>query len=264
MPPITLLSDFGQFYPSIMKGVILNINHHAAIVDITHSVQPQNIREGAFLLMCAAPYFPSGTVHIAVVDPGVGTSRRAIAVEARGHDRARGYGLINQYFVGPDNGILIPAARRTGEITVYAIDESDFPDASRTFHGRDIFAPVGALLSKGHAINELGTPVDDYKIIDFEMSLEEKRIRGEVIYIDSFGNIITSIPGSIVAERARFGSDLRVNGRTMRFLQTYGLAAGGEPLATIGSHQCLEIAMNRRSAAMFMRLSVGDRVEVVF
>lgn len=263
MPPITLLSDFGSFYPAIMKGVILSINSKALITDISHSVQPQNIREGAFLLMCAAPYFPSGTVHIAVVDPGVGTSRRAIAIEARAHDR-RGYGLINQYFVGPDNGILIPAARRIGEVTVYAIDGRNFPDASHTFHGRDIFAPVGARLSKGHAINELGTPVDDYKIIDFEISLEEKRIRGEVIYIDNFGNVITSIPGSAVAERVRFGNDLKVNGRTMRFLMTYGLAAGGEPLATIGSHQYLELSVNRRSAALFMRLSVGDRVEVVF
>ncbi|MBC7109691.1 MAG: SAM-dependent chlorinase/fluorinase, partial [Archaeoglobi archaeon] len=126
MSLITLLTDFGDFYPGVMKGVILKINPHARIIDLSHSVSPQNVKEGAFLLLSAAPYFPDGTIHVAVVDPTVGTERKALMIEAG-----------NQILIGPDNGLLIPAARKLGDFKVYEIlIEAE----SRTFHGRDVFA----------------------------------------------------------------------------------------------------------------------------
>ncbi|MDP2765996.1 MAG: SAM-dependent chlorinase/fluorinase, partial [Candidatus Methanoperedens sp.] len=136
---ITLLSDFGDVYPASMKGVILSINPAANIVDISHSVSPHDIRAGAFILMITARYFPSNTVHIAVVDPGVGTKRRALAIRAESESGIH-------YLIGPDNGLLIPAAKSLGDFKVYEITNTNLfqKNISSTFHGRDIFAPVGA------------------------------------------------------------------------------------------------------------------------
>ncbi|HEX7627299.1 MAG TPA: SAM-dependent chlorinase/fluorinase, partial [Candidatus Methanoperedens sp.] len=160
---ITLLSDFGDVYPASMKGVILGIDPGANIVDITHSIPRHDIRAGAFILMTCAKYFPSGTIHIAVVDPGVGTKRRAIAIQTISHD-----GEIH-YFIGPDNGLLIPAAKSIGIIEVYEISNTNLfgKNISCTFHGRDIFAPVGAHISKGSRIEDVGGHILDYKDLDF-------------------------------------------------------------------------------------------------
>ncbi|MGA9188407.1 MAG: SAM-dependent chlorinase/fluorinase, partial [Methanosarcina sp.] len=163
MSIISLTTDFGDLYPAAMKAVILGINPDVRIIDVTHSVQQAGVREGAFAIYSLVPYFPKGTVHVGVVDPGVGTSRRALAVIA-------GSAGKEQFFVGPDNGLLIPAARRLGKMEVYEITNPELmlkSGVSATFHGRDIFAPVGAHLSKGTSIEAVGQKVSDFVDLDF-------------------------------------------------------------------------------------------------
>ncbi|MCX9084713.1 MAG: SAM-dependent chlorinase/fluorinase [Candidatus Methanoperedens sp.] len=219
---ITLLSDFGDVYPSSMKGVILGINPDANIVDISHAIPRHDIHTGAFVLMTCAIYFPTCTVHIAVVDPGVGTNRRPIAAMAQSH-----HGDI-QYFIGPDNGLLIPAARSIGKLQVYEITNRDFfrTMPSQTFHGRDIFAPVGAHISKGVGLEDVGVEIFDFIDLDF-------------------------------------GDILEIEGIRVPFLKSYGFCKDGEPLALIGSHSYLEIAINQGNAARFFRKKIGNELIVI-
>lgn len=258
---VTLLSDFGDAYPASMKGVILNINPSANIVDISHSIPPHDVRAGAFVLMTSAKYFPTGTVHIAVIDPGVGTKRRPIAIRAESSDH------IVHFFIGPDNGLLIPAARSIGEIEVYEITNVDLlrsgNDISSTFHGRDIFAPVGAHISYGMEIRNVGNGIHDFVDMDFgENKIErtECLIRGKIIFIDSFGNIITNIPAKIVDLRE--GDILGIGKKQIKFTRSYGFCKIGYPLALIGSHGYLEIAVNQGNAAYFFRKKSGDRMTI--
>ncbi len=247
MSVVTLLTDFGDFYPGVMKGVILSVNPDVKIVDISHGVPPQHVRCGAFLLYVAVPFFPRGSVHVAVVDPGVGTSRRPLVVSAGG-----------SFLVGPDNGVLIPAARRLGRFSVYeiALDGS----VSDTFHGRDVFAPVAARLARGD-VSSLGQEVSDFVDMDFgEVMEKEDRIRGEIVFVDAFGNLVTNIPGGLVAGK----KSISVFGMRVPFLRTYGLARQGEVLALVGSHGFLEIAVNGGSAARLLGCGEGDRVEISF
>lgn len=262
MPVITLTTDFGDppLYPAAMKAVIFGLNPEARIVDITHSVPRAGIREGAFALYFLAPYFPPQTVHVAVVDPGVGTSRRPLAIKAGSSGK-------EHFFVGPDNGLLIPAARRIGAglMEVYEITNRALmlTGISNTFHGRDVFAPVGARLSKGFPIEKVGPKISDFTDLDFgNFGIDGKVIFGEVLFIDSFGNVITNIPGELVLELCAFGAELEVNGRLLPFVQTYGLARPGEPLALIGSHGFLEFAVNRGDAALELGLKNGVQVEI--
>ncbi len=252
---ITLLSDFGDIYPASMKGVILGIDPDANIVDISHSVPRQDIRAGAFILMTCARYFPSGTVHIAVVDPGVGTKRRAIAVKATSHD-----GEIH-YFIGPDNGLLIPAAKSIGNIEVYEISNANLfqEKISCTFHGRDIFAPVGAHISRGSRIEEVGRRIFDFNDIDFGMGIKMNgSIHGKVIYIDSFGNIITNISGESVNFRS--GDELLIEKRRAIFGNSYGFYKEGHPMVLVGSHGFLEVAVNMGNAAKMFCKKQGDEI----
>lgn len=252
---ITLLSDFGDVYPASMKGVILGINPAAGIVDISHSAPRHDVRAGAFMLMNSARYFPSGTVHIAVIDPGVGTKRRTIAVRAESPDFGR------HYFVGPDNGILIPAARSIGEFEVYEITNKNLirESISGTFHGRDIFAPVGAHISKGLDICDVGEMIFDFVDLDFGKGIKKNgTLEGRVIFIDSFGNIVTNIPAGIV--EFRHGDALELDKKQVLFLSSYGFCSEGEPLALIGSHGYLEIAVNLGSAAEFFNKKQGDKI----
>jgi len=259
MSVITLTTDFGDLYPAAMKAVILGINPDVQIVDVTHSVRQAGIREGAFALYSLVPYFPKKTVHIGVVDPGVGTSRRALAVKA-------GVAGSEQFFVGPDNGLLIPAARRLGEIEVYEITNRDLmlnSGTSATFHGRDIFAPVGAHLSKGLPIEEVGQKVSDFVDLDFGyFGVDGPFLMGEVVFVDSFGNVITNIPEDAILRFCTFGSSVEVNGRKIPFVQTYGLAGKKEALALIGSHGFLEIAVNQGSAKLQFGLKDGKPVAI--
>lgn len=259
MSLISLTTDFGDLYPAAMKAVILGINPELQIIDIIHSIRQAGIREGAFALYSLVQYFPEGTIHIGVVDPGVGTSRRALAIKA-------GCAREEQFFVGPDNGLLIPAARRLGEIEVYEITNPELmfkSGISATFHGRDIFAPVGAHISKGIPIEDVGPRISDFVNLDFEnFGIDGPFLIGEVIFADSFGNIITNIPQEVVFKFSTFGSQIEVNGRRISFVQTYGFMGQEEPLALIGSHGFLEIAVNKGNASLHFGLKSGDQVVI--
>lgn len=252
---ITLLTDFGDVYPASMKGVILCIDPTANIVDISHTVKRHDVRAGAFMLMVCARFFPSGTVHVAVVDPGVGTKRRAIAVRVESGDT----GI--HYFIGPDNGLLIPAARSIGEPEVYEITNRELfnKDISSTFHGRDIFAPVGARISNGMDISDAGERVSDFIDLDFGMGEKKgETLEGRVIFIDGFGNIVTNIHSSKVDLRP--GEAARIDEQMLTFHRYYGSCGEGEPLMVIGSHGYLEIAVNKGNAAFFFNKKQGDVV----
>lgn len=254
---ITLLSDFGDAYPASMKGVILGIDPGANIVDITHSISRHNIRAGAFILMTTAKYYPSGTVHIAVVDPGVGTKRRAIAIRAESRD------VKAHFFIGPDNGLLIPAAKSIGEIKVYEISNRALfrKNISGTFHGRDIFAPIGAYISKGVGIEKVGNSINDFKILDFGKGKKiDDSLQGEVIYIDIFGNIITNFFGKSVDFQS--GDELIIDKRKVIFSSSYGFCEEGDPLILVGSHGYLEIAVNMGSAARMFCKKQGDEIKI--
>ncbi len=253
---ITLLSDFGDVYPASMKGVILSINPAASIVDISHSVPSHDIRAGAFILMITARYFPSNTVHIAVVDPGVGTKRRALAIRAESESGIH-------YLIGPDNGLLIPAAKSFGDFKVYEITNKALfrKNISSTFHGRDIFVPVGAHISKGLNIIDVGRQIFDYVDLDFGKGIKKDDVvEGRVIFIDSFGNVVTNISKDSVDSQP--GDILEIQKIRVLFYKSYGFCKTGEPLALIGSHGFLEIALNRGNAALFFNKKQGDEIIV--
>jgi S-adenosylmethionine hydrolase len=259
MSLISLTTDFGDLYPAAMKAVILRINPAVQIIDITHSIRRAGIREGAFALYSLVRYFPQGTVHVGVVDPGVGTTRRALAIKAGREEK-------EQFLVGPDNGLLIPAARCLGEMEVYEITNSELTlklGISATFHGRDIFAPAGAHLSKGIPIEAVGPRISDFVDLDLgNFGIDGPFLIGEVVFSDSFGNVITNIPEDIVLKFSTFGSQVEVNGRKVSFVQTYGLVGQEKPLALIGSHGFLEIAVNKGNAALQFGLKSGDQVVI--
>lgn len=263
MQLISLTTDFGDLYPAAMKAVILGINPDVAIIDITHSIRQAGIREGAFALYSLTPYFPAKTIQVGVVDPGVGTSRRALAIKA-------GEPGKEQFFIGPDNGLLIPAARSLGKMEVYEITNRDLmlksnilSKISATFHGRDIFAPVAAHISKGVPIESVGQKLSDFVNLDFgKCGVDGAFLAGEVIYTDSFGNVITNIPENMILSFSGFGSQVGVNGRPVSFVQTYGFVKEKEALILIGSHGFLEIAINGGNAALQFGLKSGDSVAI--
>jgi S-adenosylmethionine hydrolase len=246
---ITLLTDFGDLYPAVMKGIILRIDPDVKIIDVSHNIPPQNIGAGAFALMYVAGRFPEGTIHVAVIDPGVGTGRRSIVIKGK------------QIFVGPDNGLLIPAARSMGDFTVYEIpSEMCISPISSTFHGRDVFAPVAARISKGYDISEF-RKIDDFIELDFgEVYASKESLRGEVIYIDDFGNVITNIPGSLVLENINYGDHVELLGRQVPFVMTYDETPS--ELIMVGSHNFLEISVKGGNAAKLFGLHIGDVVHI--
>ncbi|MCL7415714.1 MAG: S-adenosyl-l-methionine hydroxide adenosyltransferase family protein [ANME-2 cluster archaeon] len=255
MAVISMLSDFGHLYPAQMKAVILRINPSAVLVDISHHIPAQGIKAGAFALMVSAPYFPEGTVHLAVVDPGVGTSRRPIVVESGAH-----------LFVGPDNGLLIPAAfKLSQDFKVWEITNPElFLILSSTFHGRDIFAPVAARLSLGMAASDVGNEIADFVELDLgTLQVIDGKVRGQVVYVDSFGNVITNIPGEFVIKRFKFGDMLDICGTTMPFVHTYISVKEGAPLALVGSHGYLEISVNLGNAVELLELDIGDIFDLI-
>jgi len=243
---ITLLTDFGtaDYFVGAMKGVILSINPQAVIVDITHEIPAQDVAAGAFQLLAAYDTFPSGTIHVAVVDPGVGSSRRPIVVAAG-----------NYFFVGPDNGIFTHIYDRNPSFQAFHITDEKFfrHPVSNTFHGRDIFAPVAAALSTGVDSSSLGPRISD-PIPLF------KSAKPQVIHIDHFGNLITNI----TREQFKEGTTLSVNGTAIRALRKFfGEQMGEEPFAIWGSTGFLEIAVNGRSAAEILGVKLGDRITLI-
>ncbi len=257
MTVITLLSDFGLKDPYVaeMKAVILSINPEARIVDITHEVDKFNIRMGAFVLASAAPYFPHNTVHVAVVDPGVGTKRRPIIAETK-----RGF------YVGPDNGLLMLAAHKEGIIKVYHIDNPKYmlSRVSRTFHGRDIFAPAAAHLAAGTSPSEFGPAIQNYVLPEFAKPQARKdEVAGEVLHIDGFGNIVSNISVEDFESAGFHEGDsllVRLGGKTLtlQFCSAYGEVPAGTALAIVGSSNFLELAVNQGSASRTFKAKVGD------
>ncbi len=237
---ITFLTDFGSFYLSQMKGVILQRTGDVVFVEISTDIPPQDVMSGAFALMVASRYFPPGTIHIAVVDPGVGTERAAICVKSGGH-----------VFIGPDNGILLPAARALGSPVAWMLDVPE--DASPTFHGRDVFARTAAEIICGTPIEDLGTPFEPHDLDLGSPRIVANGIEASVIYVDDFGNVVLNM-------RRLPESDVRLMGRRLRRVRTYGEAGWNESLITLGSHGFAEIAVNGGSAAELFGLSTGDKI----
>jgi hypothetical protein len=225
------------------------------VVDISHEVQAQNIDEGAAILAAACPVFPAGTVHVGVVDPGVGTERDGLVIQAGGH-----------WLVGPDNGLFAPVVRRLGAETAcaYRIENRDWmrSQISATFHGRDVFAPVAGMLSRGEAIAEVGSLCAGWKSEALAAVPEQSDggWRGQVVTVDGFGNLITNIPGELLGACSR----IAVGGVTLHGLvRTYGDAPDDAKLvALIGSEGLLEIAAPGGSGATVLGVGVGAVVEV--
>jgi S-adenosyl-L-methionine hydrolase (adenosine-forming) len=253
---ITLTTDFGLKDPYVaeMKGVILSINPDAKLIDVSHDVEKFDIRMGAFMLASVTPYFPKGTVHLAVIDPGVGTDRRAIVVQTK-----------DAFFVGPDNGLLMLTAKSYGILNVFEIANPAFrlPRVSSTFHGRDIFAPAAAYLDKGVKPEQFGSKVTDFVIPKFVYaSRKSNTLTGEVLNIDSFGNIVTNIVEKELGKIERAIVKLSDCSLEFTFAKTYAEAKPKEPIALIGSHGFLEISLNKGSAAEKFKIHSGDAVTV--
>jgi len=250
-----LTTDFGtrDWFVGTMKGVVLGIHPRAAVVDLTHEIPPGDIRAGAFALMAGYRFFPKGTVHVAVVDPGVGGPRRAIAVQT-----------ADYVFVGPDNGVLSWALARERIKTVRRIEAGKYflKPVSRTFHGRDIFAPVAAHLSRGLSIQRLGRGVDDWVRLSWPQPTRSRgMVRGEIIYLDRFGNAITNVESE--PELNEQAVTCEVAGRRKArcaLAEFYGAVPGNRPVAVMGSSGFLEIAVNGDSAARRFGLKTGDAV----
>ncbi len=253
---VTLTSDFGASeYVAAMKGVLLGMDRDLRIVDVRHDISPGNVAEGAFALFTTAPHFPFA-IHVGVVDPGVGTARRGLAVVCEG-----------AIFVGPDNGLLMPAAKRMGVKDVRDLTNSVFwrHPVHPTFHGRDVFAPVAGHLAMGAKVADLGPSIRDPIDLDFgRFEATEGGISAEIIYVDRFGNIVTNVPGTDAESRWPYGAAVRVKVTShdfaAPFLRTYAMAAPGAFLLTIGSHGFLEIAANGDSAARRTGVRSRDRV----
>ena len=258
---LSLLTDFGLTDPFVaeMKAVIISICSDARIIDVSHLVEKFNVRMGSFLLASVAPYFPEGTVHVAVVDPGVGTERRPIAIHTQ-----------RSIFVGPDNGLLVPAARNEGILHVYEITHQSIMrnEISATFHGRDIFAPVAAHLTRGILPSEVGSEITDYVRAPFaEPKFERKIVSCEIVHIDSFGNVVTNISRTHFSKlNFKLGKKVRISVNrkrlTARFVRTYSDLEGSEVGVLIGSHGFLEIACREKSAAKRLRPRTGGRLRV--
>ena len=256
LPVITLLTDFGtaDYFVGAVKGAILSVNPSAVIADITHEVPPQDLEAAAFTLLASYPTFPAGSIHVAVVDPGVGSTRRPIIVSAG-----------EQFFVGPDNGLFTYIYdREPSHQTFHVTAEKYFRQpASMTFHGRDIFAPVAAALSNGVKPKAFGPPITD--AVRFETSLmpvvqKDAGIEGRIIHIDRFGNCITNITRDVLQDEH---ATLLVKEKPVHeFRSFYGENSSPELFAIWGSAGFLEIAVNGGSAALTLGVKRGEAVMV--
>jgi S-adenosylmethionine hydrolase len=254
---ITLTTDFGlaDGYVGTMKGVILGIHPTATIVDISHDIPPQDVREAAYVLHAAYPHFPQGTIHVVVVDPGVGSERRAIALRTP-----------QATFVAPDNGVLsyVVARERAEEIVDLTNSRYHLSPVSRTFHGRDIFAPVAAHLARCIPLAELGEPLTE--IIAFPLPrpqvCPDGTMTGQVIHIDRFGNLITSIMSRDLADHPLLREGvIEIRGQSIRGIASnYAQVTLGKLLALIGSSDHLEIAVSGGNASQTLETRVGDEV----
>jgi hypothetical protein len=255
-PVITLTTDFGQMdgYVGAMKGVILSICPQADLVDISHLIRPQDVRQAAYVLSTAVAYFPPGTVHLVVVDPGVGSQRRPVAVRT---ERAT--------YVGPDNGVFglaltLDPARQAVHLTG---EGYRLPSVSATFHGRDIFAPAAAHLASGVALVDVGEVLALSELVELPIVAPLPRPGGgwrcEIVHVDRFGNLITNFRLPSPRQRLK----VRAGGRRIEEIShTFADAAPGELVAYTGSSEYLEIAVREGSAASILAMDIGDAIEV--
>lgn len=259
---ITLTSDFGLKDPFVgmVKGVIHTINNEVTIVDISHGIDNQDIFAGAFIISNSYKYFPKMTIHLVIVDPGVGTSRRPILVKSDGH-----------YFIGPDNGVLSLVVDGDSSAVIYEITEERYflRSAGNTFHGRDVFAPVAGWLSKGCEPDNFGHKISDHIRIDIRRPFYDNGVlKGEIIYIDRFGNLFTNISSSDIADRRHSVSESKVKIRfsecEISLRKCYAEAAFGEMAAVINSFGLLELYSFMGSAAEKLNARKGDAVSLYF
>ncbi len=253
---VTLLSDFGtnDVYAGVMKGVMLGINPDLVLLDLTHDILPQDIQAGSFQLQNAYPHFPVGTVHLAIVDPGVGSDRRAIALETE-----------VGFFVGPDNGLLSPILQIEGKKSAIVLNRPEYwytSTPSSTFHGRDIFAAIAAHLASGVPFQALGDPIALDSLITLPLSLcqpSSTGIYGNIQAVDRFGNLISNIPKALVQDR-----DWWVTVATQPFPKriAYTEVFVGNPLSLVGSHGWVELAINGENAHQIFDIKVGDPIEL--
>ncbi len=254
---ITLLTDFGlnDVYVGVMKGAIAQINPTLTVVDLTHQIPPQNVAAGRFCLMSAYRYFPDETVHVAVVDPGVGGNRRAIALQ-----------FPSGFLVGPDNGLFGGILSQSGAILAVELTNPDYwrvSSPSTTFHGRDIFAPVGAHLASGVPLKQLGREIDLASLVELPIpkcQQTERGVTGCIQYCDRFGNLVTNIPGSLVAGKIW---SVAIAGQTILGSQTYSDVPSGNLVALIGSNDWVEIAVNGGNARIRLEVDLGANVAVL-
>ncbi len=248
---ITLITDFGATeYVGAMKGIIFSICPKARIVDITHNIKKFDIRRAAYAVYSSCKYFPKGTVHVVVVDPGVGTDRRSIIIKTEEH-----------LYVGPDNGVF------SFIDDVKEVYEIEYPAKSRTFHGRDVFAPIAAYLECGASPKDYGKLTDEYIKIVLKKYIKEDVIGGEVICVDDFGNVITNIKREDLEKiGVTYGGSLkmRLKGRirTLKLLESYGFSRPGDLITVIGSEDYLEISVNQGNAAERLKIKGGEELEV--
>lgn len=255
---ITLLTDFGlqDVYVGVMKGAIASINPNLKIIDLTHEIPPQNILAARFALINSVPYFPSDTVHVAVIDPGVGSERKGVAIA-----------LKDCFLIGPDNGLFTDILEKYEPIEAVELTNSEYwlnPNPSNTFHGRDIFAPVAAHIASGVPLKNLGVRIDIdslKKINNVQYEQLNKEIIGIIQYVDNFGNLITNIPSKILENKSWI---VTIDEKIMAKGETYSNVDTGELIALIGSHGWLEIAVNCGNAKIKLQKNLGDQIKVIF
>ena len=257
-PVVALLSDFGtrDHYAGTMRGVMLGICPDATLVDVTHDIPPHDIHAASLELAAARPYFPGGTVFLVVVDPGVGSSRRGLAADAGAHR-----------FVAPDNGVLTHVFEQTPPRQVVELTERRYarPTISRTFEGRDRFAPAAAWLARGIRLSALGRPLREPVRLDLPpLEVQERSIAGRVVCVDRFGNSVTNVDrGRFERLAAAGGVDIEVGGCAVgRLVETYADIGSGEVCALFGSTDHLEFAANAASASERLDLKVGATVRI--
>jgi len=257
-PVMTLLTDFGtkEHYVASIKGVILNINPQCTLIDITHQVSPHDIQEGAFLLANSYSYFPKRTIHLSVVDPGVGGIRKPILLVTP-----------HYFFIGPDNGLFTLVAQREKVKKVVVLTEQKYflPELSTTFHGRDIFAPVAAHLSLGIKPHAFGYEIDSVEKLGFETSVvSEGKLLGKIIHIDTFGNLVSNIDEKIFVRGTKDHPDSIWVGKN----KIHGLRKGywegkpGVPMALFGSSGYLEISVKKKNAQKALKVKRGDPITI--
>jgi len=255
MPVIVLLTDFGakDYFAGVMKGVISGINSVSRVVDLTHEIEPHNVRQAAFVLWASRKFFPEGSIFVNVVDPGVGSTRKIICGV-----------LDNQIFLAPDNGLLDYVVAETNGAEFYEVTNQKFflQSMSATFHGRDIFAPVAAHISRGIKLSDLGNKFKYPEVKSFYKEIGKGKNDGEVVYQDHFGNAFTTFlwDDSLLAGKA----SLKISSKIItKFLRSYSEGEGKIPFCVKGSSGLIEIAVNRDNASKILKSKIGQKITLV-